>query len=70
MTNGKLFVRSIPVIVLLLMVVLGGWINGLVGSHIVVPAVTVAVVCILIVVCTPLDIEAPAPRSSMARSSS
>ena len=57
LTNGKLFVRSIPVIVLLLMVVLGGWINGLVGSHIVVPAVTVAVVCILIVVCTPLDIE-------------
>ena len=39
------------------MVVLGGWINGLAGSHIVVPAVTVAVVCILIVVCTPLDIE-------------
>ncbi|MDY3980195.1 hypothetical protein ACTQZK_10830 [Paraeggerthella sp. LCP19S3_G8] len=56
-SNAKLFVQSIPVIVLLLMVVLGGWVNGLVGSHVIVPAVTVCVVCILIVMCTPLDIE-------------
>lgn len=56
-STGTLFKQSIPVIVLLLMVVLGGTFNNLVGIHIVVPIVTISVAAVLVVICTSLNID-------------
>lgn len=56
-SNATLFKQSVPVIVLLLMVVLGNAFNGIVGMHIVVPAVTVCAAAILVAICTPLTVD-------------
>lgn len=57
LSNVILLKRSVPVIVLLILVVFGGMFNAAIGTPIVVPVVTVCLVSILMVVCTDFSID-------------
>ncbi len=57
LTSLELIKRSIPAVALLLMVVVGGKLNSLIGTAIFTPAVAVILTTILTILCTPLDIN-------------
>ena len=57
-STGQLFMRAIPAITMLTLVVLGGTINGWIGTPVILPFVTVIFVSILTLIFTPIKVDA------------
>ena len=56
-SNMSLFKQSIPFLVLLVMVVIGNYLNEIIGIKFFSPATIVIITAILTVICTPLDLD-------------
>ena len=57
LTTGQLWVRAVPAITLLVLVVFGSKLNNLIGIHLFVPAINVIITAVLTACLTPLKIN-------------